>query len=171
MAKINRQRLTADIEGDFVVFIIGMRINKPWKVWKWLPVFTAMPKMLAELQADPNSGFLGADQAFHSPISPVLIQYWRSFEQLERYARAKDAEHYPAWVKFNKRVASNGDVGIFHETYLVPAGQYECVYNNVPAHGLGKVSGLVPASGRYSTAPARLGLEEEAETEPVAAGS
>ena len=171
MAKINRQRLTADIEGDFVVFIIGMRINKPWKVWKWLPVFTAMPKMLAELQADPNSGFLGADQAFHSPISPVLIQYWRSFEQLERYARAKDAEHYPAWVKFNKRVASNGDVGIFHETYLIPAGQYECVYNNVPAHGLGKASGLVPASGRYSTAPARLGLEEEAETEPVAAGS
>ena len=26
------QRMTAEVDGDFVVFLIGMRINKPWKV-------------------------------------------------------------------------------------------------------------------------------------------
>ncbi len=55
-------------------------------------------------------------------------------------------------------------------TYLVPAGQYECVYNNMPPHGPGKSSALVPASGRYATAPARLGREEP-ESETMPAGS
>ncbi len=39
MVKVNEQRVAANIEGDFVVFLIGMRINKPWKLHKWLPVF------------------------------------------------------------------------------------------------------------------------------------
>jgi len=29
MATVSNQRLAASIEGDFVVFLIGMRINKP----------------------------------------------------------------------------------------------------------------------------------------------
>ncbi len=28
-------RYTGTIEGDFVVFLIGMRVNKPWKVHRW----------------------------------------------------------------------------------------------------------------------------------------
>ena len=32
-----------------VVFLIGMRINKWWKIHQWLPVFLAMPKMIKEL--------------------------------------------------------------------------------------------------------------------------
>jgi hypothetical protein len=171
MAKINKQRLTADIEGDFVVFLIGMRVNKLWKIHKWLPVFTAMPKMLAELAKDPSSGFLGATQALISPRMPVVIQYWRSFEHLERYARSKDAVHYPAWVQFNKRIGSGGDVGIWHETYSVPAGAYECVYNNMPAFGLGKASALVPASGYRTSAAGRMGREEQGEGVPVASGT
>ena len=124
MARINNQRLTADVEGEFVVFLIGMRINKPWKLHKWLPVALAMPRMLAELRKHPESGFLGAQQYIG-----VIVQYWRSFEHLEAYARARDSKHYPAWTRFNKSVGSNGDVGIWHETYRVPAGSYETVYN------------------------------------------
>ncbi|TME38981.1 MAG: DUF4188 domain-containing protein [Chloroflexi bacterium] len=112
MAHITPQRLTVEIDGDFVVFLIGMRINKPWKVHKWLPVFLAMPRMLKELQQRPESGFLGCTMGF-----PAIVQYWRSFEHLEAYARSKDLAHWPAWVAFNKRVGgSRGDVGIWHET-------------------------------------------------------
>ena len=50
MATVVPQRMAAQIEGDFVVFLIGMRINKPWKLHKWLPVFLAMPRMLKELR-------------------------------------------------------------------------------------------------------------------------
>ena len=34
MANVIPTRMTAEIEGDFVVFLIGMRINKPWKIHK-----------------------------------------------------------------------------------------------------------------------------------------
>ena len=63
MAQIIAERVTAAIEGDFVVFVIGMRINRFWKPHKWLPVFLAMPRMLKELAQRPDSGFLGSNQA------------------------------------------------------------------------------------------------------------
>jgi Domain of unknown function (DUF4188) len=161
MAPIIDRRVTAVIEGDFVVFLIGMRINKLWKPWQWLPVFVAMPRMVRELERSPESGFLGATNYMASPRRPMLVQFWRSFEHLERYARSKDASHWPAWVAFNKRIGSSGDVGIWHETYLVPAGGYECLYNNMPATSLGEVAKLVPAAGRKATAASRAGLRDE----------
>ena len=37
------ERVTAKVDQDeFVVFLIGMRVNKPWKVHKWLPVARAI---------------------------------------------------------------------------------------------------------------------------------
>jgi hypothetical protein len=69
----------------------------------------------------------------------TLIQYWRSFDHLERYARASDRHHWPAWLDFNRRMKnSRGDVGIWHETYIVPAGAYESVYSGMPLIGLAK---------------------------------
>ena len=85
------------------------------------------------------------------------VQYWRSFEALEAYARQADRAHWPAWVAFNKRMArSRGDVGIFHETYRVAAGEYEAIYSGMPPHGLGKVSKLIPARDRFETARGRM---------------
>ena len=153
MASVIPARVTAQIDGDFVVFLIGMRINKPWKVHKWIPAFIAMPAMIRELQSRPESGFLG-----HVMGMGVIVQYWRSFDHLEAYARAHDRLHWPAWVAFNRRVgASRGDVGIWHETYKVRAGEYECVYSGMPPFGLGKVTRSTEASGQLETARGRLG--------------
>lgn len=153
MAKVIKQRMTVKMEGDFVVFLIGMRINKFWKFHKWLPVARAMPRMLKELQqrSKEETGFLGAEFSFGT-----IVQYWRSFKHLEAYAKDRNSQHYPAWKAFNIKIKSNGDVGIWHETYQVHAGEYECVYNNMPRKGLGKVGELVPASGRLETAAGRL---------------
>ena len=61
MASIIDRRVTAHIQGDFVVFLIGMRINKLWKPHKWLPSLRTMPKILKELEAAPaEHGFLGS---------------------------------------------------------------------------------------------------------------
>jgi len=142
----------AEIDGDFVVFLIGARMNKPWKLHKWLPVFLAMPRILKELEADPGSGFLGCEQ-----FLGMIVQYWRSFEHLERYARSKDGQHWPAWVAFNKNVRhASGDVGIWHETYKVSAGQYECVYGAMPRFGLAKAGRHVVASGARDSARGRM---------------
>lgn len=153
MAKVIAERMAASIDGDFVVFLIGMRINKPWKVHKWLPVLRAMPRMLRELEtAGPESGFLG-----HNGLGGTIVQYWRSFEHLEAYARDRERLHWPAWSAFNRAAKhSRDDVGIWHETFLVRAGQYELVYSGMPPHGLGRVAGLVPATGNRELARARL---------------
>ena len=144
---VNAERLAAEIDGDFVVFLIGMRANKPWKIHKWLPVALAMSRMLKELEANQDLGLLG-----HIPGLKVSVQYWRSFDHLEAYAKNMESEHLPAWKAFNQKIGrTRGDVGIWHETYLVKSGQYECVYSGMPEFGLGTVGNLVPAvSGKQS---------------------
>ena len=154
MAKTINQRMTAKIEGDFVVFLIGMRINRFWKFHKWIPVATAMPKMIKELSMKPESGFFGFQ--IYGGIPPVIVQYWRSFEHLEAYAKDRNGFHYPAWKEFNTKIKSNGDVGIWHETYKVNSGNYECIYNNMPKYGLGKISELIPAIGKREAATDRI---------------
>ena len=155
MAKTINQRMTVKMEGDFVVFLIGMRINRWWKFHKWLPVALAMPKMLKELSHKPESGFLGAEVGLMT-----IIQYWKSFEQLEAYAKDRDGLHYPAWKAFNVKIKSNGDVGIWHETFKVRQGEYECIYNNMPKYGLGKIGELIPISGRKESAAGRITKQE-----------
>ena len=154
MTEIRAERLTAEADSEFVVFLIGMRINRLWKLHKWLPVALAMPRMIRELEAHPETGFLGVQQWFGNPT--IMVQYWRSFELLERYAKDRDQSHLPAWAAFNKAVASNGDVGIWHETYRVRPGDYECVYNNMPLFGLAKATRAVPARGRLDSATGRM---------------
>ena len=156
MTQVIPKRMAATIDGDFVVFLIGMRINKPWKVHKWLPVFLAMPKMLKELKQRPESGFLG-----HIFAPKVIVQYWRSFDHLEAYARARDRQHWPAWVAFNRLMKdSRGDVGIWHETYLIRAGEYENIYSGTPLMGLGKAARLADVAGGAEAARGRLGADE-----------
>lgn len=155
MPAIAEHRVMASIDGDFVVFLIGVRINKLWKVHKWLPVALAMPKMLKELDAAPaEAGLLG-----HTSLGlTTLVQYWRSFDHLERYARAREKAHWPAWLDFNRRMKeSRGDVGIWHETYLVRAGEYEAVYSGMPLTGLAKAGKSAAVAAGTESARERLG--------------
>ena len=146
--------MSAEVDGDFVVFLIGMRINKPWKIHKWLPVALSMPKMISELYKNPEFGFIGHEQWFGR--TTIMIQYWKSFEHLENYAKSSSSNHLPAWKSFNNNVGSNGDVGIWHETYLSKTGSYESVYSNMPLFGLAKATKSVPAVGKYKSAKGRI---------------
>jgi Domain of unknown function (DUF4188) len=158
-------RHTADLEGDFVVFLIGMRFNRPWKVRRTWTVFSAMRPMVKELEAQPDSGLLRAEFALIYG-GPAVVQFWRSFDALERYARDPDARHLPAWRRFNQLVRGSGDVGIWHETYRVGAGRYEAIYGNMPRVGLGAAGEHRPL-GSTSTAARRIGARPEDQA-PVA---
>ncbi len=156
MPKIFPGRFTAQIDGPFVVFLIGMRINRPWAVHKWMPVAAAMPTMLATLTKSPAKGLLGV----HTWVrwrEVMNVQYWRSFDDLENFARNSSDPHLEAWKNFNHRIGADGSVGIWHETYMVNARQYECVYGNMPLFGLAAASTHVAAVGNRETARLRLG--------------
>lgn len=151
---IHRERMTAKLDGEFVIFLIGMRINAPLKVHKWLPVATAMPKMIKELQAQPDLGFMHAEMWFAR--TTIMVQYWRSLDQLLAYAKNRQATHLPAWHAFNKAVGTDGTVGIWHETYIAGPGCYENIYVNMPPFGLGGIAPLSAASGGKQAAADRI---------------
>ena len=156
MAEVITGRQTATVDDDVVVFLIGMRINRLRRVRSWLPAFRAMPQMLRELAADPSLGLLGV-HSFWMGRTILAVQYWRSFEDLQRFARSRDHAHLPAWREFNRLVRDNGDVGIFHETYRVGPGRAESLYANMPPFGMGAAVGAVPVAVRGQSADRRMG--------------
>ncbi|MEU6841547.1 DUF4188 domain-containing protein [Streptomyces sp. NPDC046716] len=138
-------RTTADAEGDVVVFLIGMRINRFWAVHHWLPVFCAMPMMLRELGRDRGLGLLHHVLLTASPRTYYVVQYWESKEKLLAYAAAPSRRHQPWWARMNRYARrSRGHVGLWHETYVVPAGSYETIYADMPPHGLARAHGVRP---------------------------
>ena len=156
MATVEQGRVTAPGGQDVVVFLIGMRINRLRDVRQWGPVFVAMPRMLRELGARPELGLLHA-QNFLSGRTLQVVQYWQSVEQLYAYSKAADSEHLPAWRAFNRRARGAGpSVGIFHETYVVPASGQESISVNMPPHGLLAALGSVPVGRRGESAAHRL---------------
>jgi hypothetical protein len=96
--------------------------------------------MLKKLSEDPEKGLLG----YEIYGLGTIVQYWRSFEHLERFANDTADPHVAAWRNYWKRVGTSSRTGIWHETFLVRAGEYEAVYGNMPPHGLGKASTVVP---------------------------
>src|ERR1700689_4227806 len=152
--EVIQDRMCAQLDGEAVVFLIGMRINKPWKIHKWLPVLLAMPRMIRELEQKPELGYLSHHLWLGRTI--LTLQYWKSVEHLNAYAKNRNAAHLPAWAAFNRAIGKSGDVGVWHETYRVREGDYETVYANMPAFGLGKATKAVVATGRRDSAAGRM---------------
>ena len=98
----SNQRLAASLDGEFVVFLIGMRVNQPLRIDKWFPVVSAMTRMIGELKAQPHLGLLHAEM--WTSRTSIMVQYWRSLEQLLEYAKTRNAQHLPAWRAFNRAV-------------------------------------------------------------------
>lgn len=136
MDPIYSGRYTADVAGELVLFRIGMRFNGWRGVLPALSTFAKMPGMLAEQSARPEIGMLWSSTALSWPVVS-LTQFWRSFEDLERYALAPDERHTRAMRWFNRLGRRGVGVGIWHETYRVSAGSCESIYANMPRYGLG----------------------------------
>ncbi|MFI6209580.1 DUF4188 domain-containing protein [Streptomyces sp. NPDC051041] len=160
MGKPIEGRTTAASEDGIVVFLIGMRINSFTALRSWVPVARAMGPMLRELSREKGSGLLGHRFLLGFPRVFHVVQYWDSKDKLLAYASAPDRAHRPAWAAFNRRLREGkGEVGFWHETYVVPAGSYESVYVNMPEFGLGAATGVVPVGRRGDRAAERLGVK------------
>ncbi len=169
-------RMTHDHDGPLGVFLIGMRLNRWWRVDQWFPVFLAMPRMLTELYRnraaadrgeEADLGFLGA-RTLMGGRGVTVVQYWRSTEDIYRYAASTEHAHRAAWSAFNARARkAAGAVGIWHETYAVPAGGHESVYVVCPPMGLALATSRVPAR----LGSARAGLAVRARSDGSGASS
>jgi hypothetical protein len=159
MVEVRSGRYGAEIDGDFVVFLIGPRLNDPRHLLASVRDLggrrRGMRAMLESLVADPDKGLLAYRMGF-----PTIVQYWRSFEHLEAFARDPGDLHRPTWLEWFRR-DPQGRTGIWHETFLVRAGEYEAIYDSVPESGLAAAGRAVPLQGG-SSARRRLGREAPA---------
>lgn len=159
MNGVFKGRYTANRSEPFVVFLIGMRVNQLRAVKKWMTVAQAMGPMMQSLSKHPEKGLLGSEMFFRAwPLETCMVSYWRSFDDLTRFARREDDSHWPAWQQFMRDVGADGSVGIWHETYRIDPADYECIYGNMPAFGLAAATTHVPISEKTRTAKARMGV-------------
>ncbi|GAA5155626.1 DUF4188 domain-containing protein [Pseudonocardia eucalypti] len=151
---VRNGRYTAELDDEgIVVLLIGMRFNRWWRMDKWWFVVAGMYRMVQYLrQAD--DGLLNT----HVWVgrTPLLVQYWRSLDELNAFAADPHAPHARTWRDFNRRVAGDGTVGIFHETYRIVPGQSEAMYVNMPRFGLGGAARSVAVDATRHTARQRM---------------
>lgn len=169
-AKQFNGRYTAHIEGDFIVFLIGARVNSLWKYFRFMWVGGAFAQMFRVLMQRPEMGCLGGRTYFDIASREVIaIMYWRTYDHLEHFARNADDPHLAAWRRFNREIGNSGDFGVWHETYKVQAGAYEGIYVNMPRMGLAAAAEHLPITGRgLQTSRQRIGGGESEPAVPLA---
>lgn len=150
-------RKTVDIKGDFVVFHIGARAHKKLDQF-FREMGDAFREMLQELEENPSLGCLGSEQ-FVGVTGFFIVQYWRSLDQLNAYARSSTNRHASAWAKVMRVVRKSNDYGIWHETFEVKEGNYECIFGACPPMMLGNChqTSLIDCKGRNKSAAGRAG--------------
>ena len=154
--EVQSGRWTADLDGDFVVFLIGAMVHDPAVATEASGLLMAMADMLDELEGDSSQGLLGYTRHGEAG-NGVLVQYWRSFEALEAYSRNPGARHAPVWRAWNRLAAEDRSAaGIWHETFKVNAGNYEAIYQNMPVMGLQRAGRPITVTEAKETARARL---------------
>jgi hypothetical protein len=148
---IHKGAFTAKTEDGFVVFIIGVRLNKLSGFFKWISAIQAMTPMLKELYQNPELGFL-QETTVIGWRTVTTIQYWKSYEHLEAYTYG--TTHSKAMKMFYQKIEKSGAVGIYHETYKVEKN--ESLYINMPIYGLAKAFSHVRITNELNTARKRM---------------
>lgn len=148
-------RYTANLKEPVVLFLIGMRVNNVFDVKRWVWLASQMPPMLDTLMRHRDKGLFHFE-TFVSLKGIMLVQYWRSFDDLERFARAEDDPHLKSWREFNRIIGSNPSSGIWHETYLIEPGNCEAIYGNMPIWGMAAATEHVKVGAGREAAKERL---------------
>ncbi|OJD14209.1 hypothetical protein AJ78_05423 [Emergomyces pasteurianus Ep9510] len=142
---------------SLVVFLIGSKCNHPLGAFD--PVYRKVSDyfaaMVRELQADAEvSGLLGATPFIGNSEATanqaMSVMYFRDLESLHKYAHGPF--HMKAVKYWGQIVKNTPHVSIYHETYVVPKGQWETIYGNSKPTGLSAAAFPVhPAQGNGET--------------------
>jgi hypothetical protein len=84
-----------------------------------------------------------------------VLQYWRRFEDLEAWSHRPP--HSEWWRKALERMRTRGDLGIYHETFLVPRDRIETIYLDCAPAGLAVFGTPGEPVGTMTTSRGRLG--------------
>lgn len=142
MITTGKGRKAVELEDGMVIYINGIRLNRLRGLPQYLMANWKVAKMFKRLAADPDSGFLGYELALMGPRHGAAIQYWRSLDDLRRFASDREDMHVPAWQWFNR--VDDGSIGFWSELYVIGLEDYETFFRNVEGVGLSRFGDLVP---------------------------
>ncbi|EEH44773.1 uncharacterized protein PADG_01062 [Paracoccidioides brasiliensis Pb18] len=132
-------------DGSVVVFIIGAKSNHPFGVFDgvYKKVIDYFKSMAAALESSSEEyGFLGMSLWIggmeHTANETMSVMYFRDLESLHNFSHGP--EHMSGVKWWSKVVADNPQVGIYHETYVVPKGNWENIYVNCKPTGMSATS-------------------------------
>jgi hypothetical protein len=87
-----------------------------------------------------------------------VLQYWRSFDDLEQWGRKPP--HSDWWRGAVERGRMKDDFGLYHEVFLVPRAAVESIYLNSEPVGLSAFGTLGEPTGPMTTSRDRLGRRQ-----------
>ena len=132
--------------GQITVFLLSVKSNHP--LGALAPGFRDLAdffiKMTANLRANAEEyGYLGSTNWLHvdertSASEKMTVFYFRSLAGVHKFAH--DDAHREGWDWWSKHARDIPFLGISHEAYEVPAGNWENVYVNMQPSGLGSAS-------------------------------
>ena len=157
-------KFTANAKEPLILFMIGGQVNNLLKIYKWFYIAWNYLAMIRWLNKHPESGYLSGHLYMRVfPFGMMLMSYWRSWDDLEAFARLKDGTHLKTWVRYMHDADSS--MAIWHETYVIEPGKFEVVYGNTVPYGLSKATGAIPVEGRQHNGRGRLNPQDTSVSE------
>ena len=103
-----------------------------------------------------GAGLLHSERFSHSRRHFGVLQYWRSYEDLEGWSHRPP--HSEWWREAAERMRTRGDFGVYHETFLVPRDRIESIYLDCAPAGLAVFGVPGEPRGASTSSRARLGM-------------
>jgi hypothetical protein len=150
-----RGRYQAQFDAPLVVFGIGMRINRPLAVHRWLKPTINTVRNWWHVQHYPPEGYLNGYLYVYA-FGVGMTQYWRDFDALEAYSHDTTQPHVAAWRQLARLTKNDQTFGYWHETYVVTPDNSETIYGSMPRFGLAAATRHVSVVTATNAARARL---------------
>ncbi|KAJ8066261.1 hypothetical protein OCU04_005343 [Sclerotinia nivalis] len=116
---------------------------------RFAPGFSHVSELISDMWRDAitnkaTSGYLGKTSTLVGTDDEncnvmIWISYWKSIEHPQRFANGDS--HRKGWDSYLR--GEHPHLGIMHETYDVPAGNWETICHNFTQFGLGKTEQLI----------------------------
>lgn len=90
-----------------------------------------------ELQPDDGLGSYGTWNKHQKGRQEVYLSYWKTLDGLHEFAHSK--AHRDGWLAWERGIKDKFKyIGIMHEVYEVPAGNWENIFSNFRPFAIGK---------------------------------
>lgn len=133
---------------------LGLQVRR----WTALPYARRLARAIDRSAAEAiaaGAGLLGSERFAFGPWHFGVLQYWRSFDDLEQWGRRPP--HSEWWRQAVERGRTKSDFGVYHEVFLVPRAAVESIYVNCEPVGLLAFGTPGEPTGTMTTSRDRLG--------------